>query len=58
MHGHVKDPYIPIYGNKVLAVRWGTLDMHGPVREPTWTQMETTLPAGGDTITLIEEVDW
>lgn len=37
MHGHVKDPYIPIYGNKVLGVRWGTLDMHGPVRTPTWT---------------------
>jgi len=25
MHGTVKDPYIPIYGNKVIALRFGTL---------------------------------
>ena len=32
MHGTVADPYIPIYGNKVIGVRNGVLDMHGPVR--------------------------
>jgi hypothetical protein len=37
MHGLVSDPYIPIYGNKVLGVRFGTLDMHGVERTPPWT---------------------
>ena len=32
MHGTLADPYLPIYGNKVLGVRYGTLDMHGPER--------------------------
>jgi len=47
MHGTVYDPYLPIYGNKVIAVRFGTLDMHGVEREPTWTLLETTVEAGG-----------
>ena len=46
MHGNVADPYIPIYGNKVIAVRHGVLDMHGPVRTPAWTVMDTTANAG------------
>lgn len=29
LHGNVYDPYIPIYGNKVIGVRHGLLDMHG-----------------------------
>lgn len=37
MHGLESDPYIPIYGNKVIGVRFGTLDMHGIERTPTWT---------------------
>jgi len=52
MRGNVFDPYIPIYGNKVIGVRKGVLDMHGEVRSPTWTQMETTSEAGSSTITL------
>jgi hypothetical protein len=52
MHSSISDPYIPIYGNKVIGVRYGTLDMHGPVRTPTWTLLETTVLPGGTTITL------
>jgi hypothetical protein len=52
MHSSVSDPYIPIYGNKVIAVRFGTLDMHGPVRTPTWTMLETTVEANSAVITL------
>jgi len=37
MHGDLYDPYIPIYGNKVIGVRHGVLDMHGPVRTPVWS---------------------
>jgi hypothetical protein len=52
MHSSVTDPYIPIYGNKVIGVRYGTLDMHGPVRTPTWTMLETTVEAYSTVITL------
>jgi len=58
MHSNVSDPYLPIYGNKVIGVRYGTLDMHGPVRTPTWTMLDATVEAGATVITLIEEVDW
>jgi len=37
MHSITSDPYIPIYGNKVIGVRNGVLDMHGPTRSPVWT---------------------
>ena len=37
MHGQLSDPYIPIYGNKCIGLRYATLEMHGPVRQPTWT---------------------
>ena len=58
MHSTVSDPYLPIYGNKVIGVRYGTLDMHGIQRTPTWTMLETTSDVGSNTITLQEEVDW
>jgi hypothetical protein len=58
MHGTVSDPYLPIYGNKVIGVREGKLDMHGVKRLRTWTEMEKTEEAGSTKITLREEVDW
>lgn len=58
MHSSVDDPYIPIYGNKVIGVRYGTLDMHGPVRTPTWTKLETTVLPNATVITVQEPVDW
>lgn len=58
MHGSVFDPYLPIYGNKVIAVRFGTLDLHGVERSPTWTLLDTTVEAGGSQVTLAEAVDW
>jgi hypothetical protein len=58
MHGSIDDPYLPIYGNKVIGVRYGTLDMHGIERDVTWTFLESTVEAGGSVITLAEEVDW
>jgi len=58
MHSNVTDPYLPIYGNKVIGVRYGTLDMHGVERTPTWTRLETTSDVGSNQITLQVEVDW
>ena len=46
MHGHVKDPYIPIYGNKVLAVRYGNLEMHGAPRSHVWSELKLTANVG------------
>jgi hypothetical protein len=40
MHSTISDPYIPIYGNKCIGLRYGTLDMHGVPKIPTWTVME------------------
>jgi len=58
MHGLISDPYLPIYGNKVIGVRYGTLDMHGIERNITWTVLENTVEAGGSVITLQQPVDW
>ena len=52
MHGTERDPYLPTYGNKVIAVRYGQLEMHGKPRSVTWTDLKMTADAGDDTITL------
>lgn len=58
MHGAKGDPTLPIYGQKVIGVRYGQLEMHGPVRTPTWTQMSASSSVGATQIQLKEEVDW
>jgi len=37
MHGKYGDPTLPIYGQKVIGVRFGQLEMHGVKRNPCWT---------------------
>lgn len=39
MHSDRQSPEIPIYGNKVIGVRNGILDLHGVPRTPTWTEL-------------------
>jgi hypothetical protein len=46
MHSKIDDPYLPIYGNKVIGLRFGTLDMHGVQKTPTWTFMDATVEKG------------
>ena len=46
MHGNIQSPEIPIYGNKCIAVRHGTLDLHGTPRSPSWTSLGVTANAG------------
>jgi hypothetical protein len=58
MHSELKDPFLPIYGNKVIGCRFCTLDMHGPVRNPPWAMMEETANAGATTIKMQKAVDW
>ena len=58
MHGNITDPYLPIYGNKCIGLRYGTLDMHGIERTPTWTVLDSTVESGDNVMILAEEVDW
>ena len=52
LHGTIADPYIPIFGNKVIGLMKGTLDMHGVKREPNWTVLDKTAEAGTNKLTI------
>ena len=58
MHGNKQSPEIPIYGNKVVGVRNGVLDLHGVARSPSWTELATTVHPGDLTLKLNTAVDW
>jgi len=58
MHSNRSSPEIPIFGNKVIAMYNGVLDLHGIPRTPTWTELDTTANIGDTKITLIRDVDW
>jgi hypothetical protein len=58
MHGHAKSPELPVYGAKVIAVREGTLDLHGKPMLRSWTQLAANAHNGTTSITLIKPVDW
>lgn len=58
MHGNVSSPYLPIFGNKCIAVSRSTLDMHGIKRSPTWTVLNDTVLPGDSVIKLHHPVDW
>ncbi len=58
MHSNRSSPELPIFGNKVIAMYNGVLEMHGVPRNPTWTELEITAEIDAITITLIRDVDW
>jgi hypothetical protein len=58
MHSKIDSPYLPIYGNKCIGLRFGDLDMHGVEKTPTWTKMEATVEKGATKIQLHEAVNW
>ena len=58
MHGNISSPYLPVFGNKCIACKACTLDMHGVPRTPTWTVLNETALPKATTITLSEAVDW
>ncbi|KAJ8334858.1 hypothetical protein SKAU_G00404970 [Synaphobranchus kaupii] len=58
LHGHLRSQELPVYGTKTLAIREGTLDLHGiPVPVP-WTHLAETAAAGSTTVTLRQSVTW
>lgn len=58
IHGDKLSPSLPYYGNKFIAVRTGTLDIHGNPRSPSWTTLKTTANVGDQSITVQDLVDW
>ncbi|KAM9385916.1 fibrocystin-L-like isoform 2-T2 [Pholidichthys leucotaenia] len=58
LHGNLRSSELPLYGTKTLAVREGTLDLHGiPVPVP-WTRLAETANSGSSTLVLQHEVTW
>ncbi|GBG70297.1 hypothetical protein CBR_g6425 [Chara braunii] len=49
---------LPIYGAKVIAVRYGKLMMHGKPKVPSWTRLNRTASPGDTTVSLSESVNW
>lgn len=46
MHSNRSSPELPIFGNKVIAMYNGVLDIHGVPRNPTWTELDVTAEIG------------
>ncbi|CAF0756351.1 unnamed protein product [Brachionus calyciflorus] len=58
MFGSVRSIELPIFGSKVIALREGTIDMHGRPVGVTWTHLGETANSGATQITLKEPVEW
>jgi len=58
MHSDKYSPYLPMYGNKVIGVRFGLLEMHGVPRTVTWTKLANTADKDATSIELTDETDW
>ncbi|CAM4838655.1 unnamed protein product, partial [Rotaria magnacalcarata] len=58
MYGQLRSIELPIYGAKVLALRQGTIDMHGVDYGQTWTQLGQTANSGDSQITLRQAMSW
>ncbi|XP_021347967.1 fibrocystin-L-like [Mizuhopecten yessoensis] len=58
LYGHQRSKELPIYGTKTLAVREGTLDLHGIPTPITWTKLAETANAGTNVIKLEQAVNW
>ena len=58
LYGDVLSTEIPVYGAKTLALREGSIDIHGKPLSKTWTRLSETAMAGTKTLRLQEAVDW
>jgi len=58
MYGHLRSIELPIFGAKVLAIRDGSLDMHGIPMIQTWARLASTAAIGATQITLQQSVNW
>lgn len=58
LHGQPHNPELPIYGAKVLALREGTIDLHGASRRPSWSKLAANVGPGEKVIEVRDEVNW
>lgn len=58
MHGDKYSPFLPMYGNKNIAVRYGRLEMWGVTRNVTWSLLSQTANAGDSSIFIDDYTDW
>jgi G8 domain/IPT/TIG domain len=57
MHGLPYDPELPMFGNKVIALYEGTIDIHG-IKKLVYTELNTTARPLDIMITLNAPIDW
>jgi hypothetical protein len=58
MFGTLRSIELPIFGAKVIALRNGTLDLHGTPVGVTWTYLSATANANSNQIQLKDPVGW
>nr|XP_061786823.1 fibrocystin-L-like [Nerophis lumbriciformis] len=58
LHGNLRSPELPVYGTKTLAVREGTLDLHGKPVPVVWTHLAETAESNTSMLTLMKAVTW
>lgn len=58
LHGHQRSTEIPVYGAKTIALREGTLDLHGLHVPITWTHLSSTADVNANELHLMQAVTW
>lgn len=58
VYGEKFSPPLPTFGNKVIALMEGILDIHGKPRSHTWTVLDTTAAQSATSIAVRGQVDW
>ena len=59
LFGTPSDSEIPIYGNKMIGVREGLLELNGCPLTRTWTVLNGSINAGERTLTVVDDIsDW
>ena len=58
LYGDVLSTKIPVYGAKTLALRQGSIDIHGKPLKITWTKLAETASASSTMLRLQDAVDW
>jgi len=52
IYGEKYTPSIPVYGNKVIAIREGIIEAHGSPVSKVWTELLETAEAGQQSIVV------
>ena len=58
IHGNIDGKMLPGFGNKGIFMQEGSIDLHGQIREPAWTELAETAVKGTRIIKTKVSVDW